>query len=216
MDEGLLYTNRFTDADSSARRRLWQVLVSDFFDQWIPRDGCVLDLGAGDCAFINAVTSSRRIAIDVNPEISRSAAPGVEVVVGKLEPHRFRGECDLLMASNVFEHLGSTDELMMLLHDCANALYPSGRIIVMQPNFKYAYRDFYDYLDHRLPLTEASLVEALELAGFRIERVEARFLPYSVKKQRIRASWVLKLYLRLKPAWRVFGKQMLIVARTNA
>jgi hypothetical protein len=80
----------------------------------------------------------------------------------------------------------------------------------------YAYREFYDYLDHRLPLTEASLVEALELAGFRIERVEARFLPYSVKKQRIRASWVLKLYLRLKPAWRVFGKQMLIVARTNA
>ena len=216
MDEQALYANRFSDADSAARRRLWQVLVADFLDQWIPTDGCVLDLGAGDCAFINAVNARRRIAVDVNPEVIASAAPGVEVVVGKLEPHRFSGECDLVMASNVFEHLVSVDELLTLLQDCASVLRPNGRLMVLQPNFKYAYREFYDYLDHSLPLTEGSLVEALELAGFRIERVEARFLPYSVKKLRITAPWALKLYLRLTPVWSIFGKQMLIVARVNA
>lgn len=216
MDEQALYANRFSDSESSARRRLWQVLVTDFLNQWIPTDGCVLDLGAGDCAFINAVNARRRIAVDVNPEVTASAAPGVEVVVGKLEPHRFSGECDLVMASNVFEHLATTDELLTLLHACAGVLRPDGRLIVLQPNFKYAYRNFYDYLDHSLPLTEASLSEALELAGFQIERVEPRFLPYSVKKQRITASWALRLYLRLKPLWRVFGKQMLIVAKANA
>jgi len=207
-----LYANRFSDADSRARRDLWQVLVTDFLAQWIPIDGCVLDFGAADCAFINAVDAERRIAVDVNPDVRAKAEQGVEVVVGKLEPHRFKGEVDVMMASNVFEHLGSVDELLTVLSDCANALRPDGRLIVIQPNFKYAYREFYDYLDHSLPLTDGSLVEALQLTGFRTERVEARFLPYSAKKARFRAPWMLRLYLRLPVLWRVFGKQMLVVA----
>ncbi len=216
MDEQALYANRFSGTESMARQRLWQVLVTDFLNQWIPADGCVLDLGAADCAFINAVDARRRIAVDVNPGVIASAAPGVEAFVGTLEAGRFSDECDLVMASNVFEHLATIDELIALLHACADALRPGGRLIVLQPNFKYTYREFYDYLDHSLPLTEASLVEALNLAGFQIERVEARFLPYSMKKQRIKASWALRLFFRLKPLWRVFGKQMLIVTRANA
>ena len=216
MDERELYANRFSDDDSEARLRLWQVLVEEFLVQWIPSDGCVLDLGAGDCAFINAVTARRRIAVDVNPDVKRSAASGVEVVVGKLEEGMFTGECDLVMASNIFEHLADADELLAVLRACRDALGSGGRLIVLQPNYKYTGPEFYDYLDHSLPLTEGSIAEALELAGFEVERLEARFLPFSVKKQRITAPLALRLYLRLRPAWRIFGKQMLVVARAKA
>lgn len=216
MDHETLYSNRFSAAETAARERLWRVLVKDFLHQWIPDTGCVLDLGAGDCAFINAVKARRRIAVDVNPTVALRAANGVETLVGSLHKGQYSGVCDVVMASNVFEHLESVDELLRLLGACSDALGPGGRLIVLQPNFKYAHKEFYDYLDHSLPLTESSLSEALELTGFSVEVLEPRFLPYSAKKQRFNPSWALRLYLRLKPMWWLFGKQMLIVARSGS
>lgn len=45
---------------------------------------------------------------------------------------------------------------------------------------------FWDYFDHHLPLTHLSLSEGLELAGFEVQRVVPRFLPYTVKDTPVR------------------------------
>jgi hypothetical protein len=56
--------------------------------------------------------------------------------------------------------------------------------------------------------------EALGLHGYDIERVVPRFLPYTVKDARIEVRpFMVAAYLRLPLAWRVLGKQMLVVGR---
>jgi hypothetical protein len=77
--------------------------------------------------------------------------------------------------------------------------------------------DFWDYLDHTLPLTHRSMVEALQLAKFEVTEVYPRFLPYTVKNRRIHLPlWFLKIYQKAQWLWPIFGKQMLVIARPSA
>jgi hypothetical protein len=48
--------------------------------------------------------------------------------------------------------------------------------------------------------------------GFMLEEQIHRFLPFTMSRGRQRPIWMLRLYLKLKFAWRLFGKQFLIVA----
>jgi hypothetical protein len=70
---------------------------------------------------------------------------------------------------------------------------------------------YWDFWDHYLPLTERSLAEGLELAGFTIAEARARFLPYTMARDRNPPLWTVSLYLRLPPLWRLFGRQFLVV-----
>lgn len=85
-----------------------------------------------------------------------------------------------------------------------------GRFAALAP-----YRDgaYWDFWDHYLPLTDRSMVEGLKLAGFSVERVEPRFLPYSMSQGFTPPVVLISLYLRFPLLWRVFGKQFLVVAR---
>jgi SAM-dependent methyltransferase len=117
------------------------------------------------------------------------------------------------MASNVFEHLRDPDALLEVLEAVRQALRPGGRLIVMQPNIRAVGARFWDYFDHTLPLTEKGMAEALRVSGFQLLEWRARFLPYTVKGQLPTWPWLVRLYLKLPLAWRIFGKQMLLVAR---
>ena len=59
-------------------------------------------------------------------------------------------------------------------------LRSDGRLLVLMPNLRYVGGRYWDYFDHHLPLTHASLVEGLEMSGFSADRVIPRFLPYTV------------------------------------
>src|SRR3972149_4628434 len=98
-----LYRVRF---DEHARQRsaaIWDVLCRRFFQRYVPEDGVVVDIGAGYCEFINHIRAARRIAVDVNPETRRHAAPGVEVLEGDIRTLAgLPPACaDVLFASNV-------------------------------------------------------------------------------------------------------------------
>ena len=117
-----------------------------------------------------------------------------------------------MFASNVFEHFRSTEDLLAALREVRRVLRPGGRILVLQPNIRFAYREYWDYLDHHLPLSDRSMREALELAGLRVDHVRPRFLPYTVKSRMPRWPVLLRVYLRCAPLHLVFGKQMFLVA----
>jgi len=84
--------------------------------------------------------------------------------------------------------------------------------LVLQPNIRYAFKVYWDFFDHNLPLSHASMLEALALCGFETETVRPRFLPYSTKSAL--PSWpiLVRLYLRCPALHRLLGKQMFIVA----
>jgi len=214
-----LYNRRFSGDELVDKQVLWTTLCREFLEKYIAPDSTVLDLGAGRCEFINTVRAKRRIAVDPNPASAALAAPGVEVLqlfstdMGVL----LDGEVDVVFASNFLEHVADKNVLLQTLHECHRILRPGGRMIVLMPNIRYLPGRFWDYLDHHVPLTHVSRVEALELTGFEPEVVIPKFLPYTVKDSKlpVRAE-LIRLYLRMPLAWKLVGKQMFVVARRTS
>jgi SAM-dependent methyltransferase len=214
-----LYANRFPAPDRVQKTRLWQTLCAAFFSRYVSPGDTVLDVGAGYCDFINHVNARRRIAVDLNPDTRRHAAPDVEVLSLDLESLHTRiapASVDLAFASNVFEHLRSPDALLAVLQSIATVLKPLGRLVILQPNIRHVGAAFWDFFDHTLPLTEKGMAEAVRVAGFQLREVRSRFLPYTTKSLLPQWSWLVRAYLVARPAQWLLGKQMLVVAQKPA
>jgi SAM-dependent methyltransferase len=213
VDEQALYARRFDAAERAAKARLWAVLCADFLQRYVAPDAAVLDLGAGNCEFINHIRCARKFAVDGNPALADYAAADVHAHCGPVHDLGWLpGPVDVVFSSNVFEHLPSSEALLAVLRAAHDALRPGGRLIVIQPNIRFAYREYWDFLDHRLPLSDRSLAEAVGLTGFAVRELRPRFLPYSTKGLRLGAPPLLRLYLRCPPLQWLTGKQLLLVA----
>ena len=99
--------------------------------------------------------------------------------------------------SNFFEHLHSKEELIQMLGFCYDHLNPQGSLLIIQPNFKYSAMEYYDFIDHYLPITHLSLKEILLVIGYRIDVLIPRFLPFTTKG-RPASPELLKIYLKMK------------------
>lgn len=204
-----LYRRRFSEDDRAQMAIVWRVLVRDFFQSRIDPASTVLDVGAGTCAFINEVRAARRIALDANPELPRLAAPGVETIVtDDLSLRQVEaGSVGCVFVSNFLEHLEDHLAVLRLLGAAHRVLRPGGSLLVLQPNFRLEPRRYFDFIDHRVILTDASLREAMEVAGFRIAEMRARFLPFTSKSRVPKWEWAVRAYLRLRPAQWLLGRQ---------
>lgn len=209
-----LYQKRF-EGQADYRKGVWRILVRDFFQQWIPKQGAVLDLGCGHCEFINQVEASVRYAMDLNPEARQNALSPIQVLLQDCSTPWPLPEAslDVVFSSNFFEHLPTKAHLEATLVQALRCLRPGGKLIALGPNIRYVPGAYWDFFDHYIELTERSLAEVLEKVGFEIETQVGRFLPYSMSQGRTPPLWTLRLYLKLKPAWRLAGKQFLVIAR---
>jgi SAM-dependent methyltransferase len=178
-------------------------------------DDTVLDLGAGSCEFINACHASTKIAVDLNPETKLWARDARVVLASSDDMAEVHDSTvDVVFTSNFFEHLPDKRALLDTLAECGRLLRTGGRLLVLMPNLRYVGGRYWDYFDHHLPMTHASLVEALKMSGFTADRVIPRFLPYTVKDSPVRIrGGMVRAYLRCRPVWRVFGGQMFVAAR---
>jgi hypothetical protein len=90
-------------------------------------------------------------------------------------------------------------------------LRPGGRFVIVQPNFRYAWRHYFDDYTHRSVFTDVSLPAMLRANGFRVLEVRRKFLPYSLQGARVPITrFLVSAYLRspIKP----MAGQMLVVA----
>ncbi|MBL7962986.1 MAG: class I SAM-dependent methyltransferase [Flavobacteriales bacterium] len=208
-----LYKRYFevTYQDLGKRGGVWDALVSHL-QRHVPSDAAVLDLGAGYCVFINRIKAGERHALDLNPRLAEHCAPGVMPHVGDVSDlSMFRdGTLDVVFASNLLEHLDD-EPLAATLAEVHRVLRSGGRFIVMQPNFTYAYRNYFDDFTHRRIFTHVSLRDVLRAEGFDVEVIRPRFLPYSMRSSLPAHPLLVKLYLwsPIKP----FAGQMLLVVR---
>jgi len=83
----------------------------------------------------------------------------------------------------------------------------------MQPNIRLTGGTYWDFLDHKTPLTEKSIIEAARMADLDIDEVIVRFLPYTTKSRFPQSPWLVRGYLWFRPAWLLLGRQTLLVAR---
>ena len=213
-----LYQQRFPEAELAQKNAIWKVLCADFFQRYVDVGDTVVDIGAGYCEFINNIRASRKIAVDLNPDVRHFAAADVEVINAPCSTIKAKvtspltGSVDAVFMSNFLEHLPDKAAVLETFREAHRILRDGGRIIVLQPNIRFLPGEYWDFFDHHTPLTDRSLVEGLQLAGFRPSVVVPRFLPYTTKSRLPKATALVRLYLRFPPIWRLLGKQALVVA----
>jgi hypothetical protein len=117
--------------------------------------------------------------------------------------------------SNYLEHLANRNEVVEQLRVCRDLLAPGGRVVVLQPNVRYAGAAYWDFIDHHVALTERSLVEAGEQAGLRTVHLIPRFLPFTTKGKLPAHARLVRLYLGFPLVWRLLGGQTLYVAERH-
>lgn len=214
----VLYAKRFPEAELRMKQDVWQVLCTRFFSKFVKPTDTVVDIGAGYCEFINNIHAARKIAVDLNPDVRRFAGADVEVINDSCTAmvHLESGSADVVFMSNFLEHLPNKDLVLQTFRESFRVLRTGGRVIILQPNIRFVPGEYWDFFDHHTPLTERSLVEGLQLAGFTPTEVIARFLPYTTKSRLPKAPWTVALYLAMPFVWPLFGKQSLVVARKDA
>jgi SAM-dependent methyltransferase len=213
LDPRDVYRRRFAD-HAEFRDRMWSILCRDFFQRFVPREATVLEIAAGHCEFINNIAAATRIAVDINEDTNLFAAPAVRVVLAPADDLQALADAsiDVVFISNFFEHIDKK-RIRRVLAECRRVLRPGGKLLVLQPNIRYAWRDYWMFFDHVTPLDDRSLREVIELAGLHVERCIPRFLPFTVAHRPPAALLLLRLYLKLPLLWRLFGQQAFLVAR---
>jgi len=209
-----VYSRRFAGIEQR-RLKVWQILARHYFHRWVKPADTVVDLGAGYCEFINSVSAAHKYALDSNPATASQAAPDVTVLSeGATKQWPLSAESvNVVFTSNFFEHLPSKDDFAHCLAEAYRVLRPQGLVIALGPNIRFCFDVYWDFVDHHLPLSDRSMVEALEIAGFRKELVIPRFLPFTMSDRAPHAPYLVRLYLRFPLAQRLWGKQFLVIAR---
>jgi len=207
------YERRFAPRQDY-RRRVWNVLTREFFQEYVDPRCSVLELGCGWGEFINQIKAGRKFGMDLNPSSRSRLDPSIEFLHQDCSARWPLDDAalDVVFTGNFFEHLPDKPSLGRTIREAYRCLKPGGRIICLGPNARAIPGAYWDFWDHYLPLTERSLAEGLELSGFRVVEARARFLPYTMARDRNAPVWMLSVYLKLPPLWGVFGRQFLVVA----
>lgn len=199
-------------AHDARRETLWRSLYRFFFKRRIREEDCVVELGAGYCHFINNVIARRRIALDLWSEMPKYVQPDVECHVGSVTDLSFlqQGSVDFAFASNLFEHI-TQDELARVLRQLQDKLSIRGVLCLLQPNYRYAYREYFDDYTHITVYSHLTMCDFLRAHEYEIVDCRPRFMPLTVRSRLKISSFLVWLYLH--SPFKPMGKQMLIIAR---
>lgn len=207
-----LYGERFDREARRRKRAVWAEIVRYLQRDVVP--GAVLDIACGEGDFIRHVRAEERWASDLRdpPEPLPSDIHFVRANGLELRTAVPLGHFDTVFMSNYLEHLPSSDAVIEQLGVVRDLLTERGRVMVLQPNIRLVGGRYWDFVDHHVPLTEATLAEAAALAGLRPIRMVVRFLPYTTRSRLPQHPALVRAYLALPPARWLLGKQTLFVA----
>ena len=212
-----LYENRFESSDDRTRNVTMELFCKKVLKKYLAEAPVVLDLGCGKGEFINSCGASTRLAVDLNPAATDFLEPGVKFTLTDVENLPYKDEgVDLVFSSNMLEHLPDKEAILRTLTEAGRVLARGGRLVLLGPNIRYVYKEYWDYFDHLVPLSHLSVIEALEVCGFKAELVVPKFLPYTIKSRLPKPRFIIDLYLSFPLFWKFFGKQFLIVAQKDS
>jgi SAM-dependent methyltransferase len=213
LDYGRLYEFRFRGVEQESRQIVWNE-IGPYVWKRMGKPARVLDPAGGRGEFVNSIPAEERWLVDMVDYPHRDTVPEVKVVIGDvlaldLPPGYFDG----IFVSNLLEHLPNPDALAGFLARMRTTLAPGGVLAIMGPNFKYCAREYFDCADHTLALTHISVEEHLIAAGYDVQDVIPRFLPFSFRSRLPASARLTRWYLQMPLLWRVAGSQFLLLAR---
>jgi len=194
------------------RTKVWKA-INEYLQKFIPLNASVLDIGCGYADFIKGITAKHKFAIDLNIQMQNHISDKSITFVAQSVLDDFPvedGSLDVIFASNLFEHFND-QELDKLIKNVRIKLKPNGKLMLVQPNIYYAYREYWDDYTHKKAFSHVSLNDFLVSNDFGVIHLKKQFLPFSLKSKLPKSYFLTKMYLRspVKP----MGKQMLVIAQ---
>jgi SAM-dependent methyltransferase len=215
IDFGRLYEYRFREVDQGARQTVWRE-IARFVHERMGSPARVLDPAAGRGEFIVAVPAAERWGVDLvshgEAELAGVKMIIADIMAADLPDNYFDG----VFLSNFLEHLPNQNAVADVLARLSRAMQPGGRIAIIGPNFKYCAKDYFDCADHTVILSHVAVAEHLHAAGFEVAEVHAKFLPFSFRGLLPPSAKMTSLYMRMPLAWKLLGKQFLVIGRKPA
>jgi hypothetical protein len=192
------------------RKKVWAE-ITRYLQKYIKRDSEILDLGAGYCDFINFIKAKKKYALDKCIDPSKLVSEEIITIFGDfslIKDEIKDNSLDVVFASNFFEHL-KEEELDKCIGLIKNKLREGELLIIIQPNYRFCYKNYFDDYTHTRAWTDISLRDYLISKNFAVHVVKPKFLPFSMKSTLPKNSFLVRLYLNcpIKP----FASQMLIV-----
>jgi len=197
----------------SRRELVWRTLCEAFFNRLVEPEFHVLELGAGYGHFINNIQCKNKTAVDQWPGMLQYVRPEVTPHLGSVTNLDFLPDrsIDFAFASNLFEHLTQA-EFAATLAELRRTLKPSGSLNILQPNYRLAYREYFDDYTHCSVYSDLSLCDFVSTHGFQVTESVPGFLPLSLKSSRSPVRpWLIKMYLA--SPWKPLARQMFVRAR---
>ena len=209
-----IYEKRFSGHELY-RNKVWKILVTNFLSKWISKSDQILDLGCGYGEFINQVDCDVRYAMDLNPKTK--SLLNKDIIFYEQDCSKpwtvVPNSLDLVFSSNFFEHLPDKKSLHHTIIEIKKALKPGGKLIAMGPNISVLQGKYWDFWDHHVALSDASICELLEFHDFNILQTIPKFLPYNMVRTKQHPIFLVSTYLKIPFMWKIFGKQFLIISR---
>ncbi len=210
-----MYAYRFRDVDQASREAVWRELAR-YVHGRLGSPERVLDPAAGRGEFITAVPAAERWGVDLVRQGDLESR-GVKMIIADIMDAELpRDYFDGLFLSNVLEHLPDQSGVAAVPAKLFAATRPGGRIAIMGPNIRYCAKEYWDCADHTVALSHVGVAEHVYTAGFEVESVSPRFLPFSFRGLLPPSPRLTRTYLHTPALWRVLGKQFLVIGRKPA
>ena len=193
------------------RRTAWKAICR-YLQRWVLAEQGLLDLGAGYGEFSHEINAARKWALEENEGLVKYWPDSVTPIIqSALEPWPLINQSvGTIFASNFFEHF-TIEQGARILAEARRVSQPGGHLIVVQPNFRLEPRRYFDDYTHRTAYTDNGFRDFLRTCGWNIAHCEPRFLPFTMKDNRVPTSeWLVRSYLALP--FRPFAGQFLVVA----
>lgn len=195
------------------REAVWSE-INRYLQRRICFGDLVVEVGSGYCNWINAVKAKNKVAIDKFIDPRKFCKPEIKTILGdysKIKELK-NNSVDTFLLSNFLEHLDEK-EVKKCIQLIRLKLKLNGIIIIIQPNYIFSSKKYFDDPTHISIWDHKSMYALLRMNNFKIVKVIPRFLPLEMKSRLPKNRFLIRFYLnsKIKP----FGGQMLLIARKS-
>jgi ubiquinone/menaquinone biosynthesis C-methylase UbiE len=204
-----VYRQRFND--TGMRKALWTILTEEFFQKFVSKDDIVLDVPCGYGEFINTISCKKKYAADINKDAKKYINKDVTFLLDSSTKLSLpKDSVDKVFVSNFFEHL-THEDIELTIREFMRVLKPGGQVLILQPNIRFASKDYWMFFDHITPIDDRALEEAFVALDFSLKKRILKFVPFTTRSRYPAKAFFVKLYIRMPVLWKIFGKQTFLI-----
>jgi len=197
------------------RSIVWQEVSNYLKKKYKIPVGNAIEYGCGYGDWLGSTLATHKLAIESNIDLVRHVESEykIEIKCGNILsvlPELSQDTYDLVLVSNFLEHF-ENDDVSFILRKTYKIMKPKSLLVIIQPNYRYCYKHYFDDCTHRSIHTHLSVSDLLAMNGFGLEFIEPKFLPFSFSSKLPINRYLVRAYLN-SPI-KLKGAQFLVGAR---